>query len=106
MAGSIHPLVANRLRDVEALCRKFLVRRLDLFGSATSDRFDPLRSDLDFLIEYLPEAKVHYFDAYFGLKEGLEGIFGRHVDLVMTSAIRSPHFRAEAEETRVQLYAA
>ncbi len=106
MAGTIHPIVATRLKDLEQLCRRYLVRRLDLFGSATGPQFDPARSDLDFLVDYLSEAKQHYADAYFGVKEDLEALFGRHVDLVMASAIRSPYFREEVEETRVQLYAA
>lgn len=106
MGRTIHPIVADRLQDLEALCRRYRVRRLDLFGSATGPQFDPARSDLDFLLEYLPEAKEHYADAYFGLKEDLEALFGRKVDLVMVTAIRDPYFREEAEESRVQVYAA
>jgi predicted nucleotidyltransferase len=32
------------------LCRRFHVRRLDLFGSAAEGSFNPERSDLDFLV--------------------------------------------------------
>jgi hypothetical protein len=106
MAGTIHPIVAARLPDLEQLCRRYRVRRLDLFGSATGSQFDPARSDLDFLLEYLPAAKELYPDVYFNLKEELVALFGRNVDLVMVNAIRNRYFREEVEATRVQLYAA
>jgi len=102
----VHPFVQEKLPQIVDLCRRYHVRRLDLFGSATGDRFDPGRSDVDFVLEYLPEAKEHYPDVYFGLKEDLEALLGRHVDLVMINAVRNPYFREELEETRVQLYAA
>ena len=102
----MHPFVQEKLPQIVALCRRYHVRRLDLFGSATGDRFDPGRSDVDFVLEYLPEAKEFYPDVYFGLKEDLEALLGRHVDLVMINAVRNPYFREELEETRVQLYAA
>ncbi len=102
----MHPFVQDKLPQIVELCRRYRVRRLDLFGSATGDRFDPGRSDVDFVLEYLPEAKELYPDVYFGLKEDLEALLGRHVDLVMINAVRNPYFREELEETRVQLYAA
>lgn len=40
-----------------ALCRRFRVRRLDLFGSAAAaGGFDPARSDLDLLVAFEPMA--------------------------------------------------
>ena len=48
--------IASHREELEELCRRFHVRRLDLFGSAASDGFDPARSDLDFLVEFDPTA--------------------------------------------------
>jgi hypothetical protein len=81
------------------------VRRLDLFGSATGDDFDADRSDLDFLVEFdsLPGG---YADIFFGLKESLEELFGRPVDLVAAPSIRNPYFRESVEAAKVPLYAA
>ena len=89
-----------------ALCRRFGVRRLDVFGSASSDEFDPARSDIDFLVELDPPDGMSRFDAFFGLKEGLEALLGRPVDLVDPSALKNPYFAAMVESTRQQLYAA
>jgi predicted nucleotidyltransferase len=106
MPGTIPPIIAGKFKAVEQLCRRYRVRRLDLFGSATGPKFNPAASDLDFALEYLPEARELYPDAYFGLKEDLTALFGRTVDLVMVNAIRNPYFREEVEETRVPLYEA
>src|SRR5262245_18920419 len=64
--------------ELEALCRRFHVRRLDLFGSAARDDFDPSRSDLDFLVEFdYGHADALSLRTFFGLRESLESLFGR-----------------------------
>ena len=100
------PEIAERADALRDLCRKHGVRRLDLFGSAAAGPFDPDDSDLDFLVEFAPISPGSYADAYFGLLEGLEELFGRPVDLVVDSAIRNPYFRRAVEQTRSPLYAA
>lgn len=92
------------LRD---LCMKYKVRRLEIFGSAvTGEDFDSERSDLDFLVEFLPLRQGEYADTYFGLLEALEDLFNRHVDLVMTGAIKNPYFLEAIDKNRKVLYAA
>jgi hypothetical protein len=87
------------------LCRRFGVRRLELFGSAASPGFDPQRSDVDFIVEF-GDRTSGLFDDYFGLKEALESLYGRPVDLVMARAMRNPHFVRSANATRRIVYAA
>ena len=99
-------LVEERRTELTELCRRFHVRRLELFGSATDGTFDPARSDLDFLVDFLPEAAVRIFHGYFDFKEELERLFGRKVDLVMPSSIRNPYFLRAVEPQRQVLYAA
>jgi predicted nucleotidyltransferase len=102
----VHSTVAGKLAESEALCRRHAVKRLDLFGSAATGRFDPDQSDLDFLVEFLPNAPKRAFAGYFELKEDLEKLFGREVDLVEAPAIRNQYFKEEVEATRVSVYAA
>lgn len=93
-------------RDAVAkLCRVRGVQRMRLFGSAADGRFNERDSDVDLLVEFQPGV-ADLFDAYFGLKEDLESLFGRDVDLVMTDAIRNPYFEASALATAKELYAA
>lgn len=75
-----------------------------MFGSATTDRFGP-DSDVDVLVEFDPDAG-DLFDRYFDLKEGLEQILGRDVDVVVERAMKNPYFKASIEHTRRNIYAA
>jgi uncharacterized protein len=100
------PLIAERREEVAAICRRFHVRRLEVFGSAAGGGFDPARSDIDFLVEFEPEAPGSALGTYLGLKEALEALFGRPVDLVMPRAVKNPYMKAEIVRTREPLYAA
>lgn len=94
--------------DLEAIrraCRKYGVRRLQVFGSATTDRFDPQSSDIDFLVEFAP-GNPNLFHDYFDLKSELEAITGRPVDLVDSGSVRNPYFKASVAATVRDLYAA
>jgi hypothetical protein len=44
------------------------------------------------------------FTRYFDLKEGLEIIFGRTVDVVVEDAIRNPYFKQSVDQNRVNIY--
>lgn len=99
--------IALHREELRELCRRFGVKRLDVFGSAARGAdFDTARSDIDFLVEFEPLQPGAYVDAYFGLKEGLEQLFGRPVDLVTVASIRNRFFRRNVECTKALLYAA
>lgn len=99
-------LIENQRSQVAELCRRLRVQRLELFGSAARDDFDPARSDIDVLVEFEPDSSVPALEAYFGLKEALEALFGRRVDLVMPGAIKNPYIKADIDRSRRLLYAA
>ena len=100
------PQVEQRRADLEVLCRRFQVRRLELFGSAATGAFRSEDSDLDFLVEFALPDGGGYADRFFGLLESLEQLFGRPVDLVVGSAIKNPFFRESVERSKALLYAA
>jgi hypothetical protein len=99
-------LIDPQLGEVSALCRRYGVRKLELFGSATTGAFDSQTSDLDFLIDFNPDAGESLFHRYFGLKETLETLFGRKVDLVMIGTLKNPYFVDSVNKTRQTVYAA
>ena len=100
-------VIERNLEAIRALCREFDVVRLEVFGSAASGAFDPTRSDLDFLVEYAPGADLGpWLDRYFAMKERLEEVVGRPVDLVMAGALRKPRFVRAVNESRQLVYAA
>ncbi len=101
----MHDIIESKAAALAEICRRYGVRRLELFGSATTSGFDPQGSDLDFLLEFDADP-ARLFDRYFGLKESLEALFGRSVDLVTVGALRNPYFIQAVNETRQLVYAA
>ena len=81
------------------------VARLRMFGSALTERFDPGRSDVDFLVDFAPGA-VGRLRRYFGLRDDLAAILDRDVDLVMSDAVANPYFAKSVFESAQELYAA
>ncbi len=103
----------RRLEDrkdaIAAICRRFGVRRLEVFGSAADGTFDPKRSDVDLLVEYFPGVDLGpWLARYFDLKEELEALLGCPVDLVMPDAasMENPYFARAVNRSRRPLYAA
>jgi hypothetical protein len=99
-------LIARHRQQLMELCRKYDVARLDVFGSAARENFDPSRSDLDFLVDFKNFTIHNAADRFFDLLFDLEKLFDRKVDLVLDSAIQNPYFRKSVDQERVNLYAA
>ncbi|MCC7229630.1 MAG: nucleotidyltransferase domain-containing protein [Fimbriimonadaceae bacterium] len=92
---------------LDAVCRKYAVHRLKLFGSAIEDNFDPASSDLDFLVEFdEPPPGMRLGTQFFGLLEELQGIFQRPIDLLEESAIENSRLRRSTSKGAVTLFAA
>jgi uncharacterized protein len=98
------PLIETHRADIAELCRRFRVRRLDVFGSAARGTdFDPASSEVDLLISYMPGQRAD-FGAYLDLRDALAELLGRPVDLVMEDAVENPFVRAGIERSRQPLY--
>ena len=100
----IAAVVAERTEDLREICRAHGVQRLDLFGSAAREDFDPETSDLDFLVVFHKGARKPWAGHYLELQRALEQLFGRSVDLVADKAIDNPYFRRSVEKSRTPLY--
>ena len=100
-------VLEDRGEEFADACRRHGVARLEVFGSATGDGFDPEGSDVDFLVEFAPDYDLGpWLAEYFALREELQALVGRPVDLVMVGAMRNPYFIREVNRTRRLLYAA
>ena len=86
-------------------CERYGVKQLRVFGSTTSTKHTEA-SDVDVLVEFDAGPGFDYFGTYFDLKEGLERVLGRPVDLVSVTSIRNPFFKQRVLESRELLYAA
>jgi len=97
--------LSERQVEIAALCRRYGVQKLELFGSAARGDFDPGRSDIDLFYEFNSDP-ASLADRYFGLLEDLEQLLGRKVDLVSSRDVRNPYFLQVANRQRITLYAA
>ena len=102
----MQPLIEASRSQLAELCREHPVRQLEVFGSVARADFDPASSDLDFLVEFEPIAPAAYAHAFFSLKQALEALFQRRVDLVTSASIKNPYFRASLAASSQRVYAA
>ncbi len=103
--NELPPLITQHLAEVRALCEKYRVKRLTLFGSAVKGTFDPARSDLDFVVELIPLGDpILEGRAYLALWNELERVFGRRVDLVDPAGIANPYVAASINANQYALY--
>lgn len=104
---SLNRIIEDKLNELNKLCARHRVRRLELFGSATTiERFEPETSDLDFLVEFQDMSPGEHAEAYFGLLEDLQDLFQKPVDLVEVKAVTNPYFLDSINRTRKVIYAA
>jgi predicted nucleotidyltransferase len=89
--------------EIERVCRRLPVKRLGLFGSALRSKFNS-NSDVDVLVVFDSDESIDFFDKYFDLKEQLEIIFGRKVDLIVDKPFKNPIFGAVVEKSRTVIY--
>ena len=98
-------LIEQHRERIAELCRHYGVARLDLFGSAAAAAAatgDAATGDVDFFYEF-DDDPAHLADRFFGLKEDLESLLGRSVDLVSASAVENPYFLQVANRHRMTL---
>ena len=85
----MHPELAEKRNALIALCRRFGVVRLDVFGSAArGGDFDLRHSDADFLVTFAPAVQDEP-TVFLDFKLALEALLGRPVDLVERPAIEA-----------------
>lgn len=95
-------LEVNR-EAINFLCEKHKVAKLYAFGSVLSSAFNE-ESDVDFLVEFHIQNIDRYVTNFFTLKEGLETLFNREVDLIEYRSVSNPYFKEEIDETKSLLY--
>jgi predicted nucleotidyltransferase len=89
--------------EIERVCRSLPVKRLGLFGSALGQNLSE-SSDVDVLVIFDSGENIDLFDKYFELKERLQEIFKREVDLVVDRKFKNPVLREVIDRTRTVIY--
>ena len=96
--------LVDQLPSIAALCQRYGVAHLELFGSATCAEFNPESSDFDFLVELDPHSQGSPARRWIELADELEKLLGRHVDLVNPRYIRNPYFAQAVNASRTVIY--
>jgi predicted nucleotidyltransferase len=89
--------------EIERVCQSLPVKRLGIFGSALGQSFSQA-SDIDVLVIFDAGENIDLFDKYFELKEQLEKIFKREVDLLIDKKFKNPVLRESIDRTRMVIY--
>lgn len=90
----------NRIKE---LCKQYKVKTLSAFGSVTREDFTN-DSDIDFVVDFEENDPFKYTDLYFQLKEKLEKLLKRQIDLIEERGIKNQFFRKELDDTKVLIY--
>lgn len=98
-------IIEMNIDKIAALCKKYKVAKLWVFGSILTPRFND-HSDIDFLVEF-DETKLDlldYADNFFDFIHEIEKVVGRKVDMVINKSIKNRFFRKEVDQTRKLLW--
>ncbi|MEK6476756.1 nucleotidyltransferase domain-containing protein [Catalinimonas sp. 4WD22] len=99
-------IIEENIEALNSICKSNKVAELYLFGSATSGKYTD-KSDLDFAVLFFESlSPLEHGDAFFSLKEDLENLFGREIDLLSYRVVKNPIFKEELDKTKAVLYAA
>lgn len=100
-------LIEMNIDKIVALCKKYKVAKLWVFGSILTPCFND-QSDIDFSVNFDSETiaaeKLDWADIFFDFLHELEDLFGRRVDLVFDDAVRNRVFREELDKTKQLIY--
>jgi len=91
------------LEKIQELCKQNKVKSLFAFGSVTRPDFNE-SSDIDLVVDIDEMDPFSYTDLYFNVKNRLEEILKRQVDLLEARAIRNHIFKQELDNTKVKIY--
>jgi predicted nucleotidyltransferase len=96
-------LMERNIDKIRELCSKHKVRKLFVFGSVLTDKFKK-DSDIDLIVDFQGVDLYEYADNYFDLKESLENLFKRDVDLLEDKAIKNPYLRKSIDSSKQLIY--
>ena len=96
-------VIDQNIGIIRDLCSKHKVSRLFVFGSVLTKKFKK-SSDIDLLVDFKDVDLYSYADNYFDLKDALEKIFQRDVDLLEDKAIKNPYLRQSIDSSKQLIY--
>lgn len=100
-------LIEDNIAHIRELCRKYKVKKLYVFGSILTDRFNE-KSDVDFSALFdrnsISREHIDWADLFFDFIHDLEKLLGRKVDMVFDDYIKNKTFQEELNTTKLLIY--
>lgn len=96
-------LIESNIQKIIDLCKKHKVRRLFVFGSILTSRFNE-DSDVDLVVDFDKAEVKDYFTNFFDFKYSLEDLLGRKIDLLEEQTIRNPYLKKNVDATKTLIY--
>ena len=89
----MHPILTDKHAGIAEICRRYDVRRLEVFGSAArGEDFSPQRSDVDFLVEFQQDTRAFdHIGRMMSMEEALQKLLQHPVDLIERRVIEKSH---------------
>ena len=97
-------LIDKHFEDFINLCQSYKVDKIYAFGSSITDHFDPLKSDIDIVVNIDIDDPIDRGEALLSFWDGLEILFSRRVDLLTEASIRNPYLKKNIERTKRLIY--
>jgi predicted nucleotidyltransferase len=102
-ASRVIDLIADNRAAIAALCDRYGVEALDVFGSAVTGAFDEGASDVDFIARFA-DTSPGFANRYLDFAEALERLLGRPVDVMFDRPIENPYLRRSIESSREKVF--
>jgi hypothetical protein len=100
----INSLIKENHSDFISLCRQHKVDKIYAFGSSITDHFDPIKSDIDVIVDLNINDPIEYGETLLSLWDNLEVFFNRKVDLLTDDSIKNPYLRKSIEASKKLIY--
>lgn len=96
-------LVEQNAEQVRNICRDHKVERMYVFGSVLTRKFNE-KSDIDFLVKFREMDLFYYFDNLLSLKENLEKLFFKEIDILEEQALKNPYLKKSIDNNKLLIY--
>lgn len=101
---NLNSIIKEKNKEFITLCRQHRVSKLYAFGSSITEHFDPIKSDIDVIVELDIKDPLEYGETLLLFWDNLEVFFYRKVDLLTEDSINNPYLRKSIESTKKLIY--
>ena len=97
-------LIKKNIPYIIALCEKYAVERMFVFGSSLNEDFSPT-SDVDFLITFKENLSIEqYTNSFFEIRKALKDLLKRNIDIITERSLSNPYLIQNINATKELIY--